>query len=118
MRKCSTNKERFGTEKHCKEWITHWNKTSESHAKSKLNRAYLCPECLTWHATSHAQIEPVDIKAELINHIESKIEKQLILLEKKAARIAKLKTEMNFLLVKLNELITIDKQLLKKISDL
>jgi len=118
MRKCSTNKERFGTQKHCNEWIKKFNNSAEFKDKTVLLRSYLCPDCLTWHATSHAQIEKVDSKAELINYVESKIEKQLILLEKKAARIAKLKTEMNFLLVKLNELIIIDKQLLKKISDL
>jgi hypothetical protein len=117
MRTCKSGKESFGTEKHCTEWISVWNRTANKHSKNNLKRAYLCPECMLWHATS--QDKPiVDNSNVLLLHVQNQISNQLILLERKAARVAKLKTEMNFLSTKIMELIQIDKQIIKKISEL
>lgn len=111
MRQCSQHKERFGTEKHCKEWISVWNKTADCvKGEKQLTKAYLCPECLTWHATSQKQI---DIENTLVS-VKSKVKQQIIELEKLTNDFNALKTKFH----KVCELLEIDKQILKKIKEL
>ena len=52
MKRCSSGKEIFGTQKQAKEWIKHWNETkADGQLKKKLNSAYLCNECNCWHVS-------------------------------------------------------------------
>jgi len=111
MKQCSQNKERFGTEKQCKEWIKVWNRTADlTKGEKQLTIAYLCKECLTWHATSQKQIDAENVLLKAKNQIKHQM-----------VEINLLTTEFNNLKAKfgkINELIEIDKQILKKINEL
>lgn len=115
MKQCKQHKERFGTEKQCLEWIDKWNKTSANKkGKKKLTIAYLCPNCLTWHATSQAQIDEQNVIEEVRRSIiEQRKENESILIA-----ISDFKNYLNSINGKVNEQILIDKQILKKINEL